>query len=121
MGRLAAAVVAALVGLAPAARAIKDKTLIPAGTWTVTYHPNRAVRVYVVAADGEVTLTEFGGKGKLEVKDRQIVVDLHDGKLERWTIGRDGRLFDEHFNPRSSYPDGPPDQIGIGTLEVEEK
>lgn len=104
-----------------AAPALKDKSPIPAGTWTVTYHPNRAVRVYTVTADGEVTLADFGGKGKLAVKDREIILDLSDGKLERWTLGRDGRLFVEHFNPKASYPDSPPDQLGIGTLKAEGK
>jgi hypothetical protein len=110
-----------LVPLTPAAPALKDKSPVPAGTWTVTYHPNRAVRVYTVTADGEVTLPEFGGKGKLAVKDREIILDLSDGKLERWTLGRDGRLFVEHFNPRASYPNSPPDQIGIGVLKAEGK
>lgn len=114
-------VLLAVASAAFAAPALKDKNPIPAGTWTVTYHPNRAVRVYTVTADGEVTLAEFGGKGKLAVKDREIILDLGDGKLERWTLGRDGRLFVEHFNPRSTYPDSPPDQIGIGVLKAEGK
>src|SRR5215212_9965546 len=97
----------------PAAPALKDKNPIPAGTWTVTYHPNRAVRVYTVSADGDVSFPESGSKAKLTVKDREVTLDLSDGKLERWTLGRDGRLFVEHFNPKASYPDGPPDQIGI--------
>lgn len=105
----------------PAAPALKDKGPVPTGTWVVTYHPNGAVRTYAVAADGEVTLTEFGTKGKLVEKDREILLDLADGKLERWTLGRDGRLFVEHFNPKASYPDGRPDQIGIGRPKPEGK
>jgi hypothetical protein len=107
--------------VSPAAPALKDKNPIPPGVWTVTYHPNRAVRVYTVTADGEVTLAEFGGKAKLSVKDREIILDLSDGKLERWTLGHDGRLFVEHFNPRANYPDSQPDQIGIGVLKAEGK
>jgi len=107
--------------VSPAAPAIKDKNPIPAGTWTVTYHPNRAVRVYTVTAEGDVSFAESGTKGKLAVKDREVILDFADGKLERWTLGHDGRLFVEHFNPKSSYPDNPPDQIGIGVLKPEGK
>ena len=105
----------------PAAPALKDKNPIPAGTWTVTYHPNRAVRVYTVTADGDVSFPEFGSKAKLAVRDREVTLDFADGKLERWTLGRDGRLFVEHFNPKASFPDGPPDQVGIGVIKPEGK
>ncbi|MBO0698975.1 MAG: hypothetical protein J2P46_11320 [Zavarzinella sp.] len=104
---------------APAAPALKDRSPIPAGAWTVIYHPNRAVRVYVVSADGEVTFAEGRSKAKLVEKDKEIILDLKDGKLERWTLGKDGRLFVEHFNPRDSYPAGPPDQIGVGVWKAD--
>jgi hypothetical protein len=122
-GRSAAVALVALVFVpfVPAAPGAKDKNPIPPGTWTVTYHPNRAVRVYSVTAEGDVSFAEFGGKAKLAVKDREVILDLSDGKLERWTLGHDGRLFVEHFNPKSSFPDDTPDQIGIGTRKAEEK
>jgi hypothetical protein len=113
---LATAVVAAPV---PAAPALKDRSPVPAGTWTVTYHPNRAVRVYAVAADGGVTFAETPAKAKLADNGKEILLDFKDGKLERWTIGKDGRLFVEHFNPRDSYPAGPPDQIGVGVWKAD--
>jgi hypothetical protein len=105
----------------PAAPALKDKNPISPGVWTVTYHPNRAVRVYTVSADGDVSFSESTTKAKLTVKDRAVTLDFDDGKLERWTLGHDGRLFVEHFNPKSSYPDNPPDQIGIGVFKAEGK
>lgn len=114
-------VLLAIAEMLPAAPALKDRNPIPAGTWTVTYHPNRAVRVYTASAEGEVSFAESGTKGKLAVKDRDILLDLSDGKLERWTLGRDGRLFVEHFNPKATYPAGPPDQIGIGVRKAEGK
>jgi hypothetical protein len=113
---LAAAVVAAPV---PAAPALKDRSPVPAGTWTVTYHPNRAVRVYAVGADGEVAFADTGAKARLVEKDKEVLLDFKDGKLERWTLGKDGRLFVEHFNPRDSYPAGPPDQIGVGVRKAD--
>lgn len=109
------------VGSVSAAPALKDRPPVPPGTWAVVYHPNRAVRVYTVSAAGEVSFPEGGTKTKLQVKDRETLLDLSDGKLERWTVGRDGRLFVEHFNPKANYPDGPPDQIGVGTLKPEDK
>ncbi len=99
-----------------AAPALKDKSPVAAGAWVVRYHPNGAARVYIVSADGEVAFPDGGSKAKLKLKDKEILVDFADGKLERWTVGRDGRLFVEHFNPRSNYPDTP-DQIGIGILK----
>jgi len=102
-----------------AAPALRDRSPVPAGVWTVTYHPNRAVRVYVVSAEGEVTFAEGRSKVKLVTKDKEIVLDLKDGKLERWTVGKDGRLFVEHFNPRDGYPAGPPDQIGVGVWKAD--
>jgi hypothetical protein len=98
----------------------KDQSPVPAGTWTVKYHPNQAVRVYLVSADGEVSFPDGTSKAKLTVKDREILLDFSDGKIERWTLGRDGRLFVEHFNPKSNFPDTP-DQIGVGTLKPLEK
>jgi hypothetical protein len=120
-GSAVALVAIVLAPSIPAAPALKDKSPIPAGTWTVTYHPNRAVRVYTVSADGEVSFSEFGSKAKAAVKEREVIINFGDGKLERWTLGKDGRLFVEHFNPRDSYPNGPPDQIGIGVLKTEGK
>jgi hypothetical protein len=110
-----------LVPTTPAAPALKDKNPIPAGNWMVTYTPNRAVRVYTVTASGDVSFAESSTRGKLTIKDREVILDLSDGKLERWTLGHDGRLFVEHFNPKDTYPDGTPDQIGIGILKKEEK
>jgi hypothetical protein len=122
-GRFAAVALVALVFVpfVPAAPGAKDKNPIPPGVWTVTYHPNRAVRAYTVTADGDVSFSESTTKAKLTVKDREVTLDFDDGKLERWTVGHDGRLFVEHFNPRANYPDGQPDQIGIGVLKAEGK
>jgi hypothetical protein len=75
--------------------------------------------VYAVGADGEVTFADTGAKASLVEKDKEVLLDFKDGKLERWTLGKDGRLFVEHFNPRDSYPAGPPDQIGVGVRKAD--
>ena len=118
---LSVAVLAGLVLPTWAAPALKDRSPVPPGTWTVTYHPNRAVRVYAVSAEGEVTFRDAGTKARLEVRVKEVLLDLGDGKVERWTVGRDGRLFVEHFNPKASYPGGGPDQIGVGVWKAADK
>lgn len=104
-----------------AAPALKDKPLIPAGTWTVKYAPNQAIRVYEVSETGEVNFGELELKATLERTDaKNVLLNLKDGKIERWTLGNDGRLFVEHFNPAENYPTTV-DQIGIGTRKVADK
>lgn len=106
-----------------AAPALKEKPPIPAGVWTVKYHPNQATRVYVVDENGDVAFPDADADAKIKPmieKNGEILIDFKDGKLERWTIGKDGRLFIEHFNPKESYPHTP-DQIGIGTRKDAKK
>ena len=108
------ALLLATIGNLPAAPGLKDRQPIPAGVWTVKYHPNQAIRSYVVSETGEVSFPDCDAKTKPTVeKNGEILIDFKDGKLERWTIGKDGRLFIEHFNPKENYPEAP-DQIGIG-------
>ncbi|HXE55868.1 MAG TPA: hypothetical protein VN541_22780 [Tepidisphaeraceae bacterium] len=69
-----------------------------AGTWVVHYVIGN-VRVYTVDKNGDVSLPEAGATGHL----RSGILDLHDGKLERWTPVRD-MIVVEHFNPASDFP-----------------
>lgn len=104
----------AWIGNLPAAPGLKDRPPIRAGLWSVKYHPNQATRNYVVSENGEVSFSDGEVKTKPVIdKNGDILIDFKDGKLERWTVGKDGRLFVEHFNPKENYPELP-DQIGIG-------
>jgi hypothetical protein len=40
-----------------------------------------------------------------------------DGKLERLTLGTDGRLFVEHYDPVTEFPAHPPTCVGIGVRQ----
>jgi hypothetical protein len=112
------ALAAVLCGVSPALAimvpAPPPRSPIPSGVWAITYTPNRATRTYTVKEDGSVLFVEAGTKGRLTRKGADLLLDFGDGKLERVTLARDGRLFVEHFNPKAAFPDGFPDQIGIG-------
>jgi hypothetical protein len=85
-----------------------------AGTWQITYHPNKTVRTYTITKRGEVLFSELDMRGQIAVGDTGLLLDFQsDGKLERLTLGTDGRLFVEHYNPATLFPNNP-DQIGIG-------
>jgi hypothetical protein len=81
------------------------------GTWRVVYHPSDAKRTYVVKPGGEVACEELGLAGKIRQEEGSLMLDLHDGKLERLTFAG-GRVFVEHFDPKESFPR--PAQVGIG-------
>ena len=38
-------------------------------------------------------------------------------ELERLTLGTDGRLFIEHYDPKEDFPDKKAAHIGIGTRQ----
>lgn len=90
------------------------------GTWEVIYPPGKAVRTYVIKPDGDVTFVEEKRSGKLKPSGDSFLLDLDDGKLSRLTFGG-GRVFDEGFDPKSSFGKGPPTVIGVGTLKKKEK
>jgi hypothetical protein len=85
-----------------------------AGTWEITYHPNKTVRTYTITKRGEVYFAEEDRRGQITAGSAGLLLDFGtDQKLERLTLGTDGRLFVEHYNPSTLFPDDP-DQIGIG-------
>jgi hypothetical protein len=87
-----------------------------AGEWKITYSHD-AVRVYTIEKDGKVTFDEEKLKGQIRRKDGILLLEFEgDNKLERLTLGGDGRLFVEHFDPKANWPDGKP-LIGIGTRQ----
>jgi NAD(P)-dependent dehydrogenase (short-subunit alcohol dehydrogenase family) len=91
--------------------AVELSALVP-GTWKIVYFPNHVKKVYLVKATGDVALADSDWKGRLQKTAGFLVLDVGDGKLERWTFAG-ARLFIEHFESKASYPDNPV-QIGIG-------
>jgi hypothetical protein len=85
------------------------------GVWSITYTNNTA-RVYVIDDAGNVTFQATGARGRLrEQPDDTFLLEFNgDGKLERLTLGSDGRLFVEHYDPGAAFPGQAPTQIGIG-------
>jgi hypothetical protein len=87
-----------------------------AGEWKIEY-THGAVRTYVIETDGKVTGTadEEKLKGQISRKDGVLLLIMAgDGKLERLTLGTDGRLFVEHYGNKDDYPEKKATHIGVG-------
>ncbi|HMF19177.1 MAG TPA: hypothetical protein VKE98_18350 [Gemmataceae bacterium] len=92
---------------------------ILAGEWKIEY-THGAVRVYVIDKIGSVagTAEEEKLKGQISRKDGVLLLIMEgDGKLERLTLGVDGRLFVEHYNNKDDYPEKKATHIGIGARQ----
>ncbi len=84
------------------------------GTWFVNYGSNGSRRI-TLKADGTALLQEVNGSpvvpprpGKLVVKGPDLLVEFEgDVVIERLTASG-GKLTVEHFNPKGTYPVGPP-------------
>jgi hypothetical protein len=90
-----------------------------AGEWQIDYTYG-AVRTYVVEPDGKVsgTAEEEKLKGRITRKDGTLILIMEgDGKLERLTLGTDGRLFVEHYGNAADYPEKRATHIGIGVRQ----
>ena len=100
---------------APAAKSEKARDLAASlvGTWDVVC-ANRMQRTYTIDPQGRIA---WGDRRAQLVSTPHGVagpIGFEQGKRERCTSLTDGRLLVEHFAPDSAFPDGPPDQIGLG-------
>jgi hypothetical protein len=99
----------------------QDKTdnqiAVLAGEWKVTF-PNEFVRVYAIDRDGKVAHSSADGKswkGQITRKDGTLMLFFDGGSaIERLTLGVDGRLFSEYWDPKADFPDKNAHLIGIG-------
>lgn len=110
---------AVAVGLAPGQVKGDAGISVLAGEWKIDY-THGAVRTYVVETDGKVTGTADEEKLKGQITRENGVLLLvmgDDGKLERLTLGVDGRLFVEHYGTKADYPEQKASHIGIGTRQ----
>lgn len=90
-----------------------------AGEWKVEY-THGAVRTYVVEKNGKVAGTADDEKlvGQIKRQDGVLLLTFEgDGKLERLTLGSDGRLFVEHYGVKDDYPEQKASHIGIGVRQ----
>jgi hypothetical protein len=90
-----------------------------AGEWKIEY-THGAVRTYVIEKDGKVSglADEEKLKGQISRKDSILLLVMEsDGKLERLTLGTDGRLFVEHYGNKDDYPEKKATHIGIGVRQ----
>jgi hypothetical protein len=112
LGVGAALAAAAFVAWATPAADERPADLV--GLWTVSY-TNGATRVYIVDRAGNVTFADGRPVGVLSKQaDGTLLLSLEGDKLERITLGTDGRLFVEHYAPRAGFPGIPPTCVGIG-------
>ncbi len=87
-----------------------------AGQWKIDY-THGLDRTYVIEKDGKVSGTagEEKLKGQITRKDGMLLLTFEDdGKLERLTLGTDGRLFVEHYDPKENFPEKKANLMGIG-------
>jgi hypothetical protein len=94
--------------------AVKGKWV--AGTYNITYHPTHTTRTYVVRPNGEVAIVELKVKAMLKpfLGGGSFTLDFGEGIAAERVTFADGRMFIEHFNPKSDLGKNPPAQIGIG-------
>ena len=56
--------------------------------------------------------------GQIKRQDGVLLLTFEgDGKLERLTLGSDGRLFVEHYGVKDDYPEQTASHIGIGVRQ----
>jgi hypothetical protein len=106
-------------GAAPARDKVQEMAVL-AGEWKVTF-PNDYVRVYTIELDGKVAHTSGDGKswkGRITRKDGMLVLYFEGGSaIERLTLGVDGRLLSEYWDPKADFPDKNAHLIGIGVRQ----
>jgi hypothetical protein len=111
------------MALAPARTQEKtdNQIAVLAGEWRVTF-PKDNVRVYTIGTDGRVSFIGAGDgrswKGQITRKDTMLVLYFEGGSaIERLTLGVDGRLFSEYWDPKADFPDKNAHVIGIGVRQ----
>ena len=108
--------------LAPAVTQEKadNQIAVLAGEWKVAF-PKYCVRVYNIETNGMVSHTSADGKfwkGQITRKDGMLVLYFEGGTaIERLTLGVDGRLFSEYWNPKADFPNKDAHNIGIGVRQ----
>src|SRR5262245_22345394 len=105
----------AAVVLSVTAQEVKDKGLADlAGQWQITY-TNGAVRLYSIDNQGVATFEQENVKGRVFRKSEALLLSFAgDAKIERLTLGTDGRLFVEHFQQQADVVGKFPEIMGIG-------
>lgn len=88
----------------------RDYLPVPQDDWTVRY-TNGYTRHYVFRPDGTVELGEL--VSGIEQGPEFFLLEFDDGKLERWIPMANGTFHVDHYNPKTTYPDKPPDCIGV--------
>lgn len=85
-----------------------------AGDWEITFLGGN-VRHYSIDKQGNVTFAEEKRKGRVKRKSEALLLPFEgDSKLERLTMGVDGRLFVEHFDRPEDLVEKMANLIGIG-------
>jgi hypothetical protein len=97
-----------------------NQIAVLAGEWKVTFRKDY-VRVYTIETDGKVAHTSGDGKlwkGQITRKDGTLLLYFDGGSaIERLTLGVDGRLFSEYWDPKADFPDKDAHLIGIGVRQ----
>jgi hypothetical protein len=113
-------VIAVAPALARPQEKIDNQIAVLAGEWKVTF-PKDFIRVYTIETDGKVSHTSADGKlwkGQITRKDGMLLLYFEGGSaIERLTLGADGRLFSEYWDPKADFPDRTAHLVGIGARQ----
>ncbi len=113
------AILAAMTSLSmpAAARDANDKAIAAmAGEWELLY-TNGSTRHYAIDKQGEVTFasTQETRKGRIFRKSEALLLMFGgEPKVERLTMGTDGRLFIEHYQQQADLVGKKLEIMGVG-------
>ena len=99
---------------------VDDDSSWPTGSWRVVF--TQSDWQFGYRFDGDNTAQRIGPAGELLKTMKMVRRNGHflilydqDQRLERITFCGEDLMFVEHFNPKSSYPNGAPEEMGRGT------
>ena len=97
------------------AQEAKDKAMAElAGEWQISY-TNGSDRLYSIDRQGLVSFEREKMKGRVVRKSEALLLLFAgDARVERLTMGKDGRLFVEHFPQQPDLLGKMPEVMGIG-------
>lgn len=75
------------------------------GEWEIRYS-NKVVRRYTIEPNGNVVWDDHRLGHIKRTDGKLLLTQKRDQKVERLTLGVDGRLFVEHWSHTSRFPDG---------------
>jgi hypothetical protein len=112
---LTIAALATATAMTVSAQEAKDQAIADlVGEWQISY-TNGSGRLYSIDRQGLVSFEREKMKGRVIRKSEALLLLFAgDARIERLTMGTDGRLFVEHFPQQADLLGKTPEIMGIG-------